>query len=524
MTGFPPAVALVLLWLPLWLALVPTWRGGQYYEFGWLVVPAALFFAHGRYRDLGRLPVVASALSRSLKWLGVGCVLALFGVLWFLRCFEMVDSTWRRILVPHALLVALATLGGIVWLHGVRVALFFLPVVLFALTAVPIPSGVEQWMVNGFTGAVVGVSAELLRWLGHPIVVHGDVLSSLSGRVEVTESCSGLRSFQSLLMAGLFFGELYRLWWTRRLLLLAAGLVFGFLTNVGRALCLGLISLEGGHEVFDRWHDGVGHVAFILAIGGTFLVARWMESREEKRGARSLPKFGKAVTTEEGKSGKAGKRPVWCLVVCALMATVGVEVAAHAWYGLRSDAAEYSGEVPEFRLPEAGVTELDIRDNVASEALAFDSSEWLMLGDEATNAKLELFRFGYVPGNSRFFMDVTGHSPEDCMGSRGYEVKERFADRVLEMGSLRLSFETLSFLPDPARGPLFVFKTRWIGNLGTISGQASAVAYRVHLVKTGQRMPPGPGVVILASVQGVESVEEAWRFFVGRAFGESEVD
>lgn len=516
---------LALLWLPLWVALIPTWRFGTYYEFGWLVPPATLFFAWNRLRAI---PMGASTMAGSAagtrRPVAAFTILALAGAVGGLvvfRALELVDPTWRRVLVPHALLIAALTFAGLALKHGRALAVYFLPVIVFALTAVPLPSSLEQGVIRTFTGAVVGFSAEILRLVGQPITISGDALVSFSGRVAVTEGCSGLRSFQGLFMASLFFGELHRLKWRWRGVLIVAGAAFGMLTNVARAVTLSLLSMNHGKEAFDRWHDALGHAAFCLAIGALFLVARGIESKprsaESWAGARAPESKSRPAAGGGRVRGAAIRCGIASLGFC-LLATVGVELVARGWYRAhRPGSADQAASLPSLDLPENGLQALDLRDNPASKSLHYDEGDWLVIAAEDRRKQIVLFRFEYRPDNPSLFMDVTSHSPEDCMASRGFAVEARFPQRVLAADGAEIAFESLSFRPDPADPPMFVFKTRFISGEGSI--HFDAVSYRLRLALTGQRRPSGSAMVLLASVTGYETEREAWEFFVEKVFG-----
>ncbi len=80
--------------------------------------------------------------------------------------------------------------------------------------------------------------------------------------LRINEDCSGIRSFQSLLMTSLFVGELFLLPIFFRISILLAGLVLAFVFNAIRVLTLTAIYFDSGPEAFDKYHDLVGRSAF----------------------------------------------------------------------------------------------------------------------------------------------------------------------------------------------------------------------------------------------------------------------
>ncbi len=101
-----------------------------------------------------------------------------------------------------------------------------------------------------------------------------------------------------------------------------------------------------------------------------------------------------------------------------------------------------------------------------------------------------------------------------CMGSSGRKVSDVFADRILDDRSGEpLVFRSLDFEQGVPPRPMFVFKARWVGGIGSFTKEARE-KFSLRRVLTGQRELPGRGLVVLASVVGCDSEEEAWEFFV----------
>ena len=94
------------------------------------------------------------------------------------------------------------------------------------------------------------------------------------GRVlQIDDGCSGIRSFQSLLMISIFFGEFFTLTWPRRAIMIVTGFVAGFVCNGLRTLTLTWIFFRLGEHQFHSFHDGAGIVTFALSAILTYLAA-----------------------------------------------------------------------------------------------------------------------------------------------------------------------------------------------------------------------------------------------------------
>lgn len=278
MTGPPvpgagaAGVLIALLWIQLFLALVPTWRHAEYYGYGWFVPFLAAGLAWRRWRSAGPPTAPSSSTTRRLPLVSV-LLLAAAVLIVPLRAIGIADPGWRPPLLLHAAFVCVVTHGLLWHTHGTRRSLAMLPVTVFALSAVPYPWRVEQDLIRSLTGKVIAVTRECFLLTGVPVETQGERLVLGGEMVEVTDGCSGIRSLQSLVMVALFFGELFLLSaWRRMGLVILAGLG-AVLTNTLRAWWLARTHFQQGPEAAAAAHDGVGHVAFALGAALLWLSA-----------------------------------------------------------------------------------------------------------------------------------------------------------------------------------------------------------------------------------------------------------
>lgn len=235
------------------------WKYGDYYDYGWFVAPAAVWLSIRRWKD-ENVPVVLP----SLRILVVGGLL-LFPWILLLRILGHTDPSWR---LPIGVLGMTAAICGhlvIGMTRGWRFSAGYLWITLLWLSALPWLFAVESGIIHHLTQGVIAAAAELFQLFGTPVEVVGDQLILHDMTVEVTDGCSGVRSFQSFVMASWFFSELYRLSLTRALVLLGCGCVVAFLVNMARTYSLAYIRFEFGKETFDQAHDWLGLLAFILS-------------------------------------------------------------------------------------------------------------------------------------------------------------------------------------------------------------------------------------------------------------------
>ncbi|WP_193212269.1 archaeosortase/exosortase family protein [Luteolibacter marinus] len=276
-------LTLLILWLHFFWCLVPSWRDGLYYEYGFIVAPLAVLFAwrrmaegreHGAWGKAdGKELTTDHRPPATFPWFVLGLYLLLMIPL---RMVEIGDPTWRPPVLLHAILLTALTHWLVARSWGWKVSWFFVPVTIFALSAVPYPWQVEQALVRSLTGGVIGLTREAFLLDGQPVQQLGERLV-LGGQVcEVTDGCSGIRSIQSLVMAALFFGELLWLRWPGRLLLVGVGLLAALACNVGRAWYLAVVHFSKGPDAAQAVHDTAGHLAFAIAALVLFGAARAM--------------------------------------------------------------------------------------------------------------------------------------------------------------------------------------------------------------------------------------------------------
>jgi exosortase len=199
-----------------------------------------------------------------------------------LRMITEVDPGWRIPILLHAGLLVLLTLILLTWTERRVPIRAMLPVIVFALTAVPSPYQVEQALVRNLTGTVIKLTSETFILMGQPVEVLGERLVMNGDVVEVNEGCSGIRSLQSLVMAALFFGELLLLGFGRRLVLVGTAAACAVFVNTGRAFYLANVQFLQGKEAADAAHDLVGHLAFTVSAGIVFGMALLIGRRKTR--------------------------------------------------------------------------------------------------------------------------------------------------------------------------------------------------------------------------------------------------
>lgn len=254
-----PLAGVAALWAPAMIAASYAWNHGEYYDYGWFVPPAALWLMIRRWK----------ARDGAVLLPGTRLVLAMAAVLfpWILvlRVLGYADPSWRMPIGLLGVTAVVASHGLIAVTRGWRVSAEFSWVTLLLVSAMPWPSVAERWIVHHLTQWVVTAAAEVFQMFGKPVEVLGDRLRLHDLTVEVTDGCSGVRSFQSFVMATWFFVELQRLRVSRALTLLACACGVAFMVNMARTYSLARIRFEHGEEAFKRAHDPLGLLAFVVS-------------------------------------------------------------------------------------------------------------------------------------------------------------------------------------------------------------------------------------------------------------------
>ncbi len=261
------------LWSQVFYCASHNWLYGEYYDYGWYVPPLAVWFFYQKWRGwetVARAPATGWVFAAGLVLLTV----ALAG----LRTLGRADPAWTLPQWAQAGVACLIT-GFIVWKRAGKSAIpGLVPVLLFALTAVRLPTAIETALVDGLTHGVLEASGWIFRLFGQPVTVLGNQLELMGEVVEVTEGCSGIRSIQSFLMVSLFLGEWMALKVPPRVVMVGIGLLTAWVTNVARATFLAWFRFDEGQGAFDRVHDTAGMAAYIIGAGVMIWVSARMDS------------------------------------------------------------------------------------------------------------------------------------------------------------------------------------------------------------------------------------------------------
>ncbi len=270
---------LSLLHLQLAMALMPTWNDGTYYDYGFLIPFLLPYLFMQRWAESG---LTETQLDEGLRRLTrqpfvilmVGAALLLITLL---RMTQWADSGWRTPLYLHASVVLGLTVILMAMLQGRRI-IAYTGCGLLVILAVPLPTNFEKSLIQGLTVGVLETALFVNRMLGLPLESSGETIYANGIPLQVSDGCSGIRSFQSGIFAGFVLGEYLRLKIAPRILLVASGLGFAFVMNCIRVIYLVRHAVAHPGADLQKVHDISGYFSlsftFLLIAGFGWLLLK----------------------------------------------------------------------------------------------------------------------------------------------------------------------------------------------------------------------------------------------------------
>ena len=500
-----PLALFSILWLDLIHQLSYVWSTNEQYAYGWFVPIFALglFIKKWPSRPLPGLQDYGTTGQQvSGQWSVVGGLLLLLCLLLLpLRVIHEINPDWPLVSWPYTLIVVALTLyaihlaappssvicppsSGLV-VPGPRSLvspwlLHFAFPICFILVAVQWPWRIENALTQGLMRLDANITVEILGWLNIPAMQRGNLIELSTGTVGVNEACSGIRSFQSTLMAALVLGELYLLRCRTRLLLVASGLALAFGLNVVRTLILSYQANAHGLSAIDKWHDPAGFTIAIACFLVLWAVAvlitkRWPNTEILKHRNTEIPSSALRPLTSgisdlqpspEGpvvSSLSSVFRPpssvLWRRFALALgLWSLLCILATEAWYRVHDAKApafvHWSVTLPETK-PTFGKIEIAPRTYELLRCDAGFGGKWHQ--EDGSDWTVYFFRW---EGNSmQSIMQARTHRPEVCLPAGGLQKLSDSQMGIFEIGSLRLAFQKSTY---SAQGrEIYVFYCVW---------------------------------------------------------------
>ncbi|MGB0372500.1 MAG: exosortase/archaeosortase family protein [Opitutales bacterium] len=471
------------------------WNLNPVYEFGYLVPFLVAFLA---YRRLGRIPLQLTAIKRPyLLWILGACLVTILPI----HLIRLSNPDWRAVYWLYWLVATAASFAILCNLYGPMQTRRILPASLLMIFALPWPSGIERTLTQTLMEWVTFSTVSCVNWMDIPALQQGQIIALPDAFVGVEEACSGVRSFQSSLMAAWFFGEYYRFSPIQRILLLGIAPVVAFIVNIGRTITLTHTIHHLGTGDFDFFHDNSGWVstlnAFLLLLG-TALIIKATFSRWKPDPKHTQPPFKVATVIPKASAW------VWAAIAFLPLS----RIAAHTWYWSqemqKKDALVTQTEWESLKT-EVVFAEIPSTQRAILRYTEGELAKWRHPDGPSTVA----YFFRWDAGRISSFAGV--HSPEVCLPSVGHTLigEPRTFQLPTEHGNISLKgyhFELA--LPGGRVIPRIVFFGVWDSDLEPAPVEVVGAAGRLKNVLEGERIRNRTSFQLIMT--GPQNFQEAW--------------
>ena len=380
--------------------LYSRWAHEDEYGYGFLAA-GLVFVLLWRRRHLIR------SLAAGPKWPGLALVIIaqLFGVLGALSESYFVEQ----------IALVCTFLGFAAVMYGTGPIRVFLPLAIILLMTIPLPYTLQAMITLKLQLLSTNIGEAVIRLIGIPVFVEGNVIDLGQYKLQVAEACSGLRYLLPLTCISFILAYLYQApLWKRFIVVASAPLITVLINSFRIAVVAVLVDNYGSHMAEGFVHEFEGWVIFLfggLLLGLEILALEGF--RISKLNVDSM--FGEERATHEGSTPKLlNSLAVTALVVCA--AAFGV-ISSVAWVHARTPGPvrqnfvsfpQHVGNwsVHEGQLDPAVLTVLKATD--------------YYIGDfsEATNNSPVNFFVAYYDSLNK---GAAIHSPQVCLPASGWE-------------------------------------------------------------------------------------------------------
>ncbi len=268
-----PSGAVLAWWV---LDLQVQWRSMVEYQYGWLVLMLSAYLTWECWASRPK-----EDRPSSLKLCGA---LALVGMPLVLMA-ELVKNSMASSPTTSFILsigCCLFLMANVLYLHGPATLKHFLFPLLFLFVAVPLPPSLWRPILLGLKMIITHLDVQALNLLGIPAVSMENVIQLPRCTVGVEDACSGIRSLQSSIMAGLFLGHIMLKRWSLRCVALLAGVGLALVGNFFRSLYLAVQAANHGPDAIKAAHDPAGWSILVFTTVGLMIFVWGLERLEKK--------------------------------------------------------------------------------------------------------------------------------------------------------------------------------------------------------------------------------------------------
>lgn len=268
-----PGLAVLVWWI--W-DLQRQWRVMVEYQYGWLVLMLSVYLVWERMSTRPKLD------KPSPFWLCA--LLGIIGAPLVLLSELVKNSMASSPTTSFALSVGccLFLCANILFLYGPATLRHFLFPLLFLFVAVPLPPFIWRPILLSLKQIITKLDVVTLHLFGIPADQKENVIQLTRCAVGVEDACSGIRSLQACIMAGLFLGNLVLKRLSLKIVTLAVGIGLALVGNFIRSFYLALMASWHGPEAVKSAHDSAGWSILVFTTAGLMLFVWWMERLEKK--------------------------------------------------------------------------------------------------------------------------------------------------------------------------------------------------------------------------------------------------
>jgi exosortase D (VPLPA-CTERM-specific) len=214
------------------------------------------------------------------RWIGVGVIVAALALATFGNLVQIDDFVF------YALIVWIA--GLLLTGFGFRRGIIFWPSVLHLVFMLPLPQFL-YWQVNSTLQLISSeIGVWLVRLMGVPVFLDGNIIDLGVYKLQVAEACSGLRYLFPIMSFSYVFAVLYRGPHWHKIVLLLAAVPIAVLMNSFRIGVIGVMvdrygisHAEGFLHFFEGW---VIFISCIAILFGMALAMRWLSGERDTLG------------------------------------------------------------------------------------------------------------------------------------------------------------------------------------------------------------------------------------------------
>lgn len=461
-----PVVVFALVWIELISRLRFEWSINPQYGYGWTVPFLAAYIFWRRSQNA---PAPSTPNNRILP---TSLIILAAAFLVPVRLVQEANPDWRLLSWTMAASAAVITAAGIYLSGGIRWMRHFAFPIVFFFVAVPWPTNLEQFVIQGLMRIGALINVVVLNAIDIPAVQMGNVIEVGSGFVGIEEACTGIRSLQATFMVSLFLGEFYEFAVWRRIALVVAGAILAFFCNLVRTFLLVWLSAERGPEAIKTWHDPAGHTILVICLFALWGLSVFMRGKEQD------PPPG------------AGARPIFrvprLVLGCLLALTLIAEASTQIWYRAHeSRTARLQPWSIEWPSDESNWKTVTIADS-AQELLRYNEGgggAWTGNDGHAWN----MFFFRWLPGRTAGLF-VRNHRPDICLPASGMKQLGGVLNKVLTINGVALPIRLYVF--ENNGRSLHVFYCYWDGTsprAGMVDHENWTAAGRLDAARKGKR-------------------------------------